>query len=653
MGTPGCVNKRAGGKKVCSWFQERVCIWSVRKTLTLPSWRPWGQQEVRRRWWRPTARCKQEKKRQYTVKQLDFVKVMFLEETPAVLSLGELCEDHGYTYHWISGQKPHLTRNGKRIDCKTWHHVPFVVLGLSASSSSTTPSPTSPSSSSQASVFDVNRYTENPVPERSGTTSEVHRRDPLHESTETENKIKKRGTRRSTEQYITWIAGLATGIQREFGWWKYFNRALRKPRARSQDTSKSSHELPMEPRAKVEPGSGEHGVYTHFPNDPNFDICLETKITRANCRRRTGTVVPERNVLVTWSQRITKFSVKKVNRVTIIDMPWWHKTWQHSGYNHTRGTQKLPRRPRAQEVPGADEETKSHLHWQFLGIWQSLWRSFLESLYVKTTDQKQMGFLKEQYAEWKKVRLLYCCNQVWMRNGGQIPRNVTAICEMFKISCMMGRHPMKGGSECPSTDHWYRLEQLSNYHPVSAKDQSRLHQFGAKVLPGIFLGYALYAGRIWKGDIVVADIEELEWMDASEIYARRLNAKEVLSPQKSGIFVFTVADGTVKIFGRERRLRTSTLTRERPERGEEQEFFQGKSDELHSPTPLQEDSTLDDEEAENDFWTFTGEFIYRHHVEPRVELYMPTEESFPSPLKYIDVTRTTHTSLVVLLEKQI
>ena len=65
-----------------------------------------------------------------------------------------------------------------------------MVPGLSASSSSTTPSPTSPSSSSQDSVFDVNNYTENPVPERSGCTSGELRRDPLHESTETENKNK-------------------------------------------------------------------------------------------------------------------------------------------------------------------------------------------------------------------------------------------------------------------------------------------------------------------------------------------------------------------------------------------------------------------------------------------------------------------------------
>ena len=68
---------------------------------------------------------------------------------------------------------------------------------------------------------------------------------------------------------------------------------------------------------------------------------------------------------------------------------------------------------------------------------------------------------------------------------------------------------------------------LVQHYPISAKDQSRIHQFGKKVSPGLFLGYALYAGGIWKGDILVADIEELETMDTSEIYSTRLNAKEV------------------------------------------------------------------------------------------------------------------------------
>ena len=43
-----------------------------------------------------------------------------------------------------------------------------------------------------------------------------------------------------------------------------------------------------------------------------------------------------------------------------------------------------------------------------------------------------------------------------------------------------------------------------------------------------------------------SQIEELEEMDASELHARRLNAKEVFSPQRSGNFIFPVEGGTVQ-----------------------------------------------------------------------------------------------------------
>ena len=56
------------------------------------------------------------------------------------------------------------------------------------------------------------------------------------------------------------------------------------------------------------------------------------------------------------------------------------------------------------------------------------------------------------------------------------------------------------------------------------------------MLPGLFLGYALYAGGIWKGDVLIADLEELETMDASEIYSKRLNAKEVIFPKARRIY---------------------------------------------------------------------------------------------------------------------
>ena len=132
---------------------------------------------------------------------------------------------------------------------------------------------------------------------------------------------------------------------------------------------------------------------------------------------------------------------------------------------------------------------------------------------------------------------------------------------------------------------------------------------------------------------MIADIEELEEMDAPELHARRLNAKEGTTPQRSGNFTFQVVDGTVKILEGEQRVRTYTLIRERSERGEEQEVFRGESDGISSPNPLQDDSTRDDAEAKDDFWSITGDFIYRHHVEPRVKLYMSKEESFLIPLK--------------------
>ena len=93
-------------------------------------------------------------------------------------------------------------------------------------------------------------------------------------------------------------------------------------------------------------------------------------------------------------------------------------------------------------------------------------------------------------------------------------------------------------------------------------------------------------GEIRKGDILVADIEELEEMDASELQVWRLNAKEVLTTMKGDNFIFPVADGTDKVSGGDQSLRTSTLIRDRPDRGEKQEILQGESDGLSCPTQI-------------------------------------------------------------------
>ena len=102
--------------------------------------------------------------------------------------------------------------------------------------------------------------------------------------------------------------------------------------------------------------------------------------------------------------------------------------------------------------------------------------------------------------------------------------------------------------------------------------------------------------------------------------------------------MFPIADGRIKPLGRDQDLRTSTLIRQRPIRGESHLDFLGESE---GSLPPPHDSFPDAGEAINDFRSMSGNFKNRHHVEPRVKLCSPREESFPIPLKYIDVSRTT------------
>ena len=119
-------------------------------------------------------------------------------------------------------------------------------------------------------------------------------------------------------------------------------------------------------------------------------------------------------------------------------------------------------------------------------------------------------------------------------------------------------------------------------------------------------------------------------MDASEIYSNRLNAKEVIFP-KQGEFIFPIADGRIKTLGEDQELRTSTLIRPRPIQGEGNIDFLGESE--GSPPSPPHDSLPDAGEAINDFWSMSGSYTYRHHVEPRVKLLHAERRIIPYSTK--------------------
>ena len=109
-----------------------------------------------------------------------------------------------------------------------------------------------------------------------------------------------------------------------------------------------------------------------------------------------------------------------------------------------------------------------------------------------------------------------------------------------------------------------------------------------------------------------------------------------------------MADGTAKLSGRDYDSRVLAQRREQLVRGEDLSGeIQGESRESQPAEPT------DDAEARADFWSIKGDFICRHHNEPRVQLHVPKEETCAIPLRYIDVSRSAHTNLDVLQEKKI
>ena len=83
-----------------------------------------------------------------------FVSVHILDDTLADLSLGKLCEEHGYTSEWASSQKPRMTEEGEetflysgklRASCCSWIVKVWVPVRPSTSPSQARQVHTSPS----------------------------------------------------------------------------------------------------------------------------------------------------------------------------------------------------------------------------------------------------------------------------------------------------------------------------------------------------------------------------------------------------------------------------------------------------------------------------------------------------------------------------
>ena len=242
------------------------------------------------------------------VKELDiFLTMKVLDNTPAVLSLGKLCDENGYSYERINGQKPHLIKTGIRIICNTENFVPIVVAGLSSSSSGSSSTSRTPSrqenhsSSSSSTSSSSPTVREIQTREREGRidsdSSPVQVSNSVGDGSGQPDETQANKNPKTNEKETTIERGnpLCSEIPE---WLQEFRENLVDDEIPEHGDShaSSSHEASLEPIFKRREDLCKHSVYTHFPKDRNSEICKRTKITRAPCRRRNGEAVPRAEI---------------------------------------------------------------------------------------------------------------------------------------------------------------------------------------------------------------------------------------------------------------------------------------------------------------------------------------------------------------------
>ena len=211
---------------------------------------------------------------------------------------------------------------------------------------------------------------------------------------------------------------------------------------------------------------------------------------------------------------------------TITDTQSWYKIPPLSGFNLIRAKRKLRRRRK-----NVHESFSSLLKAESHAILTSRWnlaspvKTYHGIIVLRhAIGPRRVVLLRQQHAESRKGRLLYCCIQAWMNKWWAWFYGIQLLLyELFKTSRQMGKSPCARQFGEPFKGPVILFAMFSDFCTRPAEAPPIGQESFTWDIPRICIN----RWRIWKGDNLVADTEELENMDASEIFPRRINAKEV------------------------------------------------------------------------------------------------------------------------------
>ena len=244
----------------------------------------------------------------------------------------------------------------------------------------------------------------------------------------------------------------------------------------------SSHEASLEPIAMRREDLGKHSFYTHFPKERNCEICKRIKITRAPCRRRKGEAVPRAEKfgdLITADHKVFSDNCESRNNhryaVVVQDLATqWIQAYPcktKTSQEPQRSLQKFLEPEKKPKVIYTDNSLEFGKACEDLS-----WNHCTSAPHRSETNG---------IAERAVRRVKEGTSAVLLQSGKLVGRFMECYTYLRNVTDLLsdGKTPYERRFGQPFFGPIIPFGSLVEYHPITAKDQSRIHQFGKKVLP--------------------------------------------------------------------------------------------------------------------------------------------------------------------------
>ena len=620
------------------------------------------------------------------------VECVILKDVPAVLSLGKLVRDEGFRFTWEGRDLACLSRNSVRVYCPVDNNVPFIEQSASALVvCKSDGNSKEPKSVSLTGATHVDQYSVDCPPSKADTQGNQQAASSLtgdapipHAEADSVSdpggnqalrppavkaKAKPRGKAKAktlicsetsesegppvpigpgdSDAYVSTrlnsaVEGSESGKSAE-PFRKTPKSCLAKKLVKTRNRKKAKHASCV---------TCEHNIFTHFPKDPNCEICIASKPTRGQCRTtgpvRVDALPPPKEWLdaVTLDHKIISEADKSADGhraacVVCDRATYWIQGYPAEHKNEADTVSALVEfagpQGRAKHIY-SDNSKEINAACTTLG-WprdpclphRPQTNGIAENAVKKVSEGTSCCMVQSRFSDewWHYAMRCYC----FLRNVvDKLWHGKTAWEARF-------------GQEFKHIRMPFGCEII--YLPRSEAEKSKLHAFGDKWLQGIFLGYVQQKGGGFANQLLVIDWDDLNnaiSVGKAMQLVKQCHHEEVLPVLYNGKHRFPLAEGDLDQPGI-----TSSITRKiKLKKAKIAEAVEIKEKELQEADAKRrkELGIPDDPSSANaDFWTCNQDFITCHHRTPRSSLFIPTDSNCPFPLKWIDVTRFTQTSL--------